>query len=89
MNIGLFEARDLADVIGDVLHGGEPAEHFDSYNARSLARWRRLLCLEDGLQCSEAALPWVRQRKDRFLSCLPACDADLARLVEQIGLRAS
>ncbi|MGO9113813.1 MAG: FAD-dependent oxidoreductase [Thermoguttaceae bacterium] len=88
MNIGLREARDLAEVIGEVLHGGEPAEHLGLYNVRSLARWRHLLGLDDGLQCSNRALPWVCQRKERFQSCIPACDRDFAELAERIGLRA-
>ena len=89
MNIGLREARDLAEVISRALHEGEPTEPLKAYNARSLARWRRLLGLDDGLECSEGTSPWVRRHKDRFLSCLPAYGADFADFAGQIGLRAT
>ena len=89
MNTGLIEARDLVDVICDVLHGGKRTECLESYNTRSLARWRRLLGRDDGLQCSEQRCPGCVNAKTDSCRAFRHPAANLTELAEQIGLRAS
>ncbi|MEI6783421.1 MAG: hypothetical protein WCQ21_21150, partial [Verrucomicrobiota bacterium] len=50
------------------------------------AEWGRLLGLTGGLKARKEASPWVRERRARILSCLPASHEDLAPLAGQLGL---
>ena len=88
MNVGLREAAELADVIEGELQGkGEPGR-LGQYNGERVAEWRHLLGLEGGLQAEDNADPWVRERAERLLPCIPASGSDLATLAAQLRLKA-
>ena len=88
MNVGLREAKELADVMARVLRDGASPEQLADYNRQRVAEWRCLLGLESGLMSGDQTDPWVRQCRDRLLPCIPACAANLATLTQQLRLRA-
>jgi 2-polyprenyl-6-methoxyphenol hydroxylase-like FAD-dependent oxidoreductase len=89
MNVGLREANTLADVMGSLLRNRGSAERLQDYNRQRLQEWRSLLGLEGGLRAEDPADPWVRQRSERLLPCVPASGAELAALTQQLGLKAA
>jgi len=86
MNVGLREARDLAEIVAGVLCQGESADRLEDYGRQRTAEWKRLLGVERGLQPTDATDPWIRQNLDRLLPCIPASGAALAALVGQLGV---
>jgi 2-polyprenyl-6-methoxyphenol hydroxylase-like FAD-dependent oxidoreductase len=88
MNAGLAEANDLAGVVAESLHYGELHPCLESYGQHSLARWRHLGQV-GSLQCSATTDPWICERRDRILPCLPASGPDLPPLAKQLGLEAA
>jgi 2-polyprenyl-6-methoxyphenol hydroxylase-like FAD-dependent oxidoreductase len=77
MNVGLREARDLAERIARVARGGGSPDLLRAYGAERLEEWRGLLDLE-------------RQtgRGARLRACLPASGTDLETLARSSGLPA-
>lgn len=88
MNVGLREAKDLADTIALILQKGEPIDLLEKYNRDRLAEWGCLLGLEGGLKAGKQADHWIRKHSVGLLQCIPASGDDLAMLAEQIGLKA-
>lgn len=88
MNVGLREARDMADNIALILQKGESIELLKEYNSERLNEWRYLLGLEGGLKADNQTDPWIRKHSTSLLQCIPASGDDLAMLAEQIGLQA-
>lgn len=86
MNVGVREARDLASRIGAVLKDGKPANTVEAYGRERTEEWQRLLGIKGGLSTTPDADPWVANKADRILSCLPASGESLAKLAAQIGL---
>jgi 2-polyprenyl-6-methoxyphenol hydroxylase-like FAD-dependent oxidoreductase len=86
MNVGLFEADDLAECIKRSLAGTGRGDELKSYQARWMGVWRQLHGLEGGLKAKPGVDPWVAQNASRLLSCLPAHGAELTRLAGQLGL---
>ena len=86
MNVGLREGRELAECALGFLRENRPIECLEDYGARRSAEWRRLLGLE-GRVASESADPWIQQRADRLLPCVPGSGPDLATLLAQVGLQ--
>jgi NADPH-dependent dioxygenase len=86
MNAGLCEAADLVGAIRKILRERAPAEALDTYNRERQDEWRRLLGLSGGLKARANTNAWVSERRARILPCLPAVDADLARLAAQLQL---
>ncbi len=88
MNVGLREARELADMMTSVLGDRGPLDQLQEYGRRREAEWRCLLGLEGNLMPDELADPWVCQCSDRLLPCIPASCTELAGLVQQLRLKA-
>jgi 2-polyprenyl-6-methoxyphenol hydroxylase-like FAD-dependent oxidoreductase len=78
MNVGLREARDLADRMARVLAGQGESELLEAYNRERLMEWRWLLELERRAQGP--------RRVDRVLACLPASGTELEALRQTPGL---
>ena len=87
MNLGLFEARDLAGILTRVLREGSRLDELDGYHRRWEAVWRRLLGVEGGLRPQPQVDLWIGQRAARLMSCLPAHGAELTALANQMGLQ--
>lgn len=86
MNVGLLEARELADTLADIVAGRDSPAHLDAYNQRRLAQWRFLLGLENGLRPSATCDPWVAGQAARILGCLPASGPELRAMAQGLGL---
>ena len=86
MNVGLSEAATLAQNLRKILRERAPLESLDAYNREGQEEWRRLLGLTGGLRAKADTTVWVKERRARILSCLPASGEDLSRLAGQLGL---
>jgi 2-polyprenyl-6-methoxyphenol hydroxylase-like FAD-dependent oxidoreductase len=89
MNVGLREARDLAETIARILKGQGTMEDLEAYNRQRRAEWRFMLGMEEGLASTSETDPWIAARRERLLPCIPASGQDLAQLAKQLGLEAS
>jgi 2-polyprenyl-6-methoxyphenol hydroxylase-like FAD-dependent oxidoreductase len=86
MNVGLFEAQQLAEIIKKVQLEKAPISLFDTYNNSCRREWERLLGINGKINATPQANDWVRERSARILPCIPAAGDDLAKLARQIGL---
>ena len=69
MNVGLREAKQLADILTGVLREGGSVEPLQDYNRQRVAEWRGLLGLDGGLVPQADTDPWIRQHAS---NCCPA-----------------
>ena len=60
MNVGLREAKQLTDIMADVLNGPGSAQQFQEYNQQRQAEWRQLLGLAGPINTDACTDPWVR-----------------------------
>ena len=86
MNVGMAEAATLAGALRKILRDQAALNLLETCNREWQDEWRRLLGLTGGLKPGSETSPWVRERRARILSCLPASHEDLARLAGQMGL---
>ena len=86
MNVGMAEGAALAGTLCKILRDKAALSLLETCNREWQDEWRRLLGLTGGLKPRGDTSPWVRERRARILSCLPASHEDLARLAGQIGL---
>ena len=86
MNVGMGEAVSLAGSLRRILREKAPLRLLEACEQEWQAEWRRLLGLTGGLKPRTETVPWVRERRGRILSCLPASHEDLAPLAGQLGL---
>ncbi len=86
MNVGMAEAATLAEALRRILREKAAVNLLETCDREWQAEWGRLLGLTGGLKARKEASPWVRERRARILSCLPASHEDLAPLAGQLGL---
>lgn len=86
MNVGMREAAELAKAFAHLLHGTAPPDVLTSYEQSRLAEWRYLLGQGAGVSAKSDADPWVAERAQRMVSCMPASGTHLAQLLGQLGL---
>lgn len=86
LNMGLWEAHELAARIVRSLRGDAPADALELQGQAAHAAWRALLGLRGRPVAGPDASPWVRKRAARILPCIPASGRDLELLLEQVGL---
>jgi 2-polyprenyl-6-methoxyphenol hydroxylase-like FAD-dependent oxidoreductase len=85
MNVGLREARDLANAITSAIDDRDAQGAFHAYARERSAEWESLLEAER-IRFRDDATPWVRRRATAILPCVPASGAELHMLLRQIGL---
>ncbi len=85
MNIGLSEARELADLAAGVIGGKTSISDLADYGSRHRESWLDLLGRRP-LKAGAAAPDWARQVADRLVPLIPASGADLEALLGQVGL---
>jgi 2-polyprenyl-6-methoxyphenol hydroxylase-like FAD-dependent oxidoreductase len=88
MNVGMHEAATLAGALRKILRENAPLDLLATCDREWQAEWQRLLGLTGGLKPKPDTSAWVRERRARILSCLPASHEDLAPLANQLGLDA-
>ena len=86
MNVGISEAATLAATLRRILREKAPLNLLETCNREWQDEWRRLLGMTGGLKPRDETTPWVRERRARILSCLPASHEDLAPLAGQLKL---
>jgi NADPH-dependent dioxygenase len=86
MNVGLFEAYDLAGALRRILRGGAPLSELADYGRRWTSEWRKLHGLTGGMKATPAADPWVARHAAALLSCLPGHGPSLTAMAAQLGL---
>src|ERR1039457_7269002 len=86
MNVGMAEAVSLAGALRGILREETQVSLLEGCEREWQAEWRRLLGLNGGLKPGNETSPWVRERRARILSCLPASHEDLAPLAGQLRL---
>lgn len=86
MNVGMSEGATLAGALGKILRAKAPLSLLETCHREWQDEWRRLLGLTGGLKPTGETSPWVRERRARILSCLPASHEDLAPLAGQLRL---
>lgn len=87
MNVGFREVRELVGILSGLLRDGGQPEQLQTYGRQRLAEWQMLLGLKGGLRAGPHTDPWIQQRAERLLACLPATGADLAAAAQQLGLQ--
>jgi 3-(3-hydroxy-phenyl)propionate hydroxylase len=86
MNMGMAEAATLAGALRKILRDKAALNLVETWNREWQDEWRRLLGLAGGFKPRSDTSAWVRERRARILSCLPATHEDLARLAGQLRL---
>lgn len=88
LNVGLYEARELAESIVPCLEGTRQRARIEqSYAAARRSEWRRLLSLGAPLELEPGAPGWIRRHRDRLISSLPASREDLDDLLDQLRIQ--
>ncbi len=88
MNVGLREARDVADVIAQRRDTLAYQTALDAYRDARRREWNFLLGIEGGLELRDDAHAWLKPYKDRLISAIPASGRDLEMIAGQLGLAA-
>jgi len=86
LNVGLREARDLANCIVACLGGRHIEELVAGYGEQRHLEWRRLLGIGGEQTLGKAMPAWVNGHVNQLVSCLPASGDDLDDLLEQLGV---
>jgi hypothetical protein len=86
MNMGLFEASDLAEAIANALHATGLGGELHKYHPRWAAEWRRLEGIETGVEPQAGTDPWIKNTASRLMTCLPAHGSVLTELAAQLKL---
>jgi 2-polyprenyl-6-methoxyphenol hydroxylase-like FAD-dependent oxidoreductase len=86
MNLGFAEGEMLARALRAIIHDGGTMDLLQEYNRTSLDAWKSLLG-NDLLSSDSKTSPWVANRVDRIVPCIPAVGEDFRKLAEQLGLR--
>jgi NADPH-dependent dioxygenase len=87
MNVGFFEANDLAEAIPNILRNAGSLDQLSAYNNRWTSAWRQLHGLDGGFQPQPGCDPWVRDHAAQLVSCLPAHGPELTALAQQLKLQ--
>ncbi|MDZ7637016.1 MAG: NAD(P)/FAD-dependent oxidoreductase [Bryobacterales bacterium] len=86
MNVGMFEAWELAHMMKRVLHEGAPLSEVADCSSRWHQEWTRLHGVGGGLKAGPEVDPWLAAHAPALLSCIPAHGKKLNELAAQIGL---
>ena len=86
VNVGLREAHDLSVLLANIVLTQASVDSLGAFETARQAEWRRLLGLSGAPKVLDSTTPWVAERVDRFVSCIPASGTALDRLLAQLGL---
>jgi len=86
MNAGFREAQALVDVIANSKAKEAPEHEFDRYNRECISKWLTLLGLDDAITVKADCDSWIKEKKKRILSCIPASGDDFCAILKQLGL---
>jgi len=86
LNVGLDEADELGRSIAEQLRNPSARPFGPDYEAKRRLQWLQLLGLQSRITPSARAPEWVRQYSRSLIGCLPASEADLDDLLEQLQM---
>jgi 2-polyprenyl-6-methoxyphenol hydroxylase-like FAD-dependent oxidoreductase len=86
MNVGLLEARDLAQTVCDVIEGRGGSESLAAYETARRAEWDFLLGLDRRVNVPPGVDSRIAGLVPGVESLLPASGGDLEALLGQLGL---
>ena len=86
MNVGLREAKQLAETVAAGLRNGGSRTPLSDYAREREEEWKFLLGQAGGFTSDSRTDAWIAQCSSRLLACLPASGAGLAALGKQVGL---
>ena len=86
MNVGFLEAHELAWRLTRILRANGDAGLLATYDTECRKRWNSLLGQTAALRPNPSADPWVAERAQAILPCLPASGDDLKALAAQLEL---
>jgi 2-polyprenyl-6-methoxyphenol hydroxylase-like FAD-dependent oxidoreductase len=84
LNVGLDEANELALHIVDAIKHPSRQAFGRDYDTKRSTQWRELLGIEERAVLSSRSPDWARRNLRRLVACLPASEADLDDLLEQL-----
>jgi 2-polyprenyl-6-methoxyphenol hydroxylase-like FAD-dependent oxidoreductase len=86
MNLGMREGAALAAILRRILRDKGSPDLLEAYNLQHRAEWEQLLGLKGDPKAGAATSPWVRDRRGKAPSCIPASGGELTLLLSQLGL---
>lgn len=86
LNVGIFEATDLASRILQYLGRSGAVPLGARYAEQRRLEWQRLFGVHPSEPLASHAQDWVRLRISQLLPCLPASGDDLDDLLDQLGV---
>jgi 2-polyprenyl-6-methoxyphenol hydroxylase-like FAD-dependent oxidoreductase len=86
LNVGLREARDLANAVADSAPGRSVEPLASGYAAQREREWRGLLSLGEKPRLQPNAPSWVRHHVAELVAALPASGDDLDESLAQLGI---
>jgi len=84
LNVGLDEANELALHVAEAIRHPASQGFGHDYDLKRSQQWRQLLGLEEQATPSTRSPDWARRYLSRLIACLPASEADLDDLLEQL-----
>lgn len=88
MNVGLFEARELAQRIANSIRDGS-SRHLERYGAEREREWHKLFGLNVQFNLLPHAPRWLAAHARRLVPALPASGPELTDVLAKLGLRLS
>jgi 2-polyprenyl-6-methoxyphenol hydroxylase-like FAD-dependent oxidoreductase len=86
LNVGLREARDLANAVADSAPGRSVELLASGYAVERELEWRRLLSLGEKARLCASAPSWVRHHVHELVSALPASGDELDDCLAALGI---
>ncbi len=86
LNVGLREARDLADAVSECLDGRHIEQLAAGYAEQRRLEWRRLLGIGFEPTLGRSIPAWASAHTAALVSCLPASGDDLDDLLAQLDI---
>ncbi len=85
LNVGMREARDLANRLAECPHGAQVERLQTGYDVQRNLEWRRLMALDPPSLGGQVPV-WARPHVQRLLTCLPASGDDLDEMLAKVGV---
>jgi 2-polyprenyl-6-methoxyphenol hydroxylase-like FAD-dependent oxidoreductase len=89
LNVGIYEAHDLARRISAQLEGSGAAGLGVAYTRQRRIEWQRLFGVGPSAPLMQGAPAWVCDHIPKLLPSLPAAGDDLDDLLEQLHVRSA
>jgi 2-polyprenyl-6-methoxyphenol hydroxylase-like FAD-dependent oxidoreductase len=86
LNVGLYEARELASGIAEAVETGDTLHLAAHYGRERELEWQRLLSLGGKPSTNQATPGWAKTHIVDLIAALPASGDDLDDCLEQLGV---